>query len=513
MTDIPAAVDDPQRLQILKDYDILDTPPEPGFDDVVTLARQICKTPIALVSLVDRDRQWFKAVSGLDICETPINQSVCAHALAQRETLNIPDLTLDARTRDNSLVTGEPYIRFYAGAPLIAASGLVIGTICVIDTVPRSGGLDAGQIAAIEALARQVMMLLDQRRLIVLHDERASELREQVAERKIAQAALEISDDRYRSLFNSLDAGFCVIELAFNKDGSTRDYRFVEVNEAFVDQTGLDDATGKWMRDLAPDHEQYWFEIYGKVALTGEPARFEHEATALDHRWYDVRAFRIGPRAARQVAILFNDITVRRNAEQQQAMLNEELGHRMKNSMALVQAIASQTLRGAGDRVAVQAFNQRIAALSRAHDVLLQQSWTSAKLADVVLGAISAHTDPARVSCGGPEVSLEPKAALSLSLLLHELATNAVKYGSLSVPDGVIRVNWRREDGALMLDWVEQGGPPATPPERSGLGSRLIDIGMVGTGAVRKTFAQSGFSAEFRAPLHLIEHQMGQSHG
>lgn len=513
MTEIPAAVHDPQRLQILQQYDVLDTPPEPGFDDVVALARQICKTPIALVSLVDRDRQWFKAVSGLAICETPINQSVCAHALAQHETLNIPDLTQDARTRENSLVTGEPFIRFYAGAPLIATSGLVIGTICVIDTVPRPGGLDAGQIGSIEALARQVVMLLDQRRLIALHDERASELREQIAERKIAQAALEVSDDRYRSLFNSLDAGFCVIEMAFNEDGSPKDYRFVAVNEAFVEQTGLQDAAGKWMRDLAPDHEPYWFEIYGKVALTGEPVRFEHEAKALDRRWYDVRAFRIGPRAARQVAILFNDITLRRNAEQQQVMLNEELGHRMKNSMALVQAIASQTLRGAGDRAAVQAFNQRIAALSRAHDVLLQQSWTSANLADVVLGAISAHTDPARVIRTGPEVSLEPKAALSLSLLLHELATNAVKYGSLSVSDGIIRVGWRREDGALVLDWVEQGGPPAAPPERTGLGSRLIDIGMVGTGAVRKTFATSGFSVEFRAPLHLIEHQIGQPHG
>jgi PAS domain S-box-containing protein len=513
MTEIPAAVRDPQRLQVLEQYDVLDTPPEPGFDDVVALARQICKTPIALVSLVEHDRQWFKAVAGLAICETPINQSVCAHALAQHETLNIPDLTQDARTRENALVTGEPFIRFYAGAPLITSSGLVIGTICVIDTAPRPGGLDAGQIMGIEALARQVVTLLDQRRLIVLHDERASELREQIAERKIAQAALEASDDRYRSLFNSLDAGFCVIEMAFSEDGSPRDYRFVEVNGAFVDQTGLEEATGKWMRDLAPEHEAYWFETYGKVALTGEPVRFEHEAKALDHRWFDVRAFRIGTRARHQVAVLFNDITARRNAEQQQVMLNEELGHRMKNSMALVQAIASQTLRGAGDRIAVQAFNQRIAALSRAHDVLLQQSWTSADLADVVLGAISAHTDPARVSRSGPEVSLEPKAALSLSLLLHELATNAIKYGSLSVPDGVIRVDWRREDGVLVLDWEEQGGPPAEPPERTGLGSRLIDIGMVGTGAVRKTFGPSGFSAEFRAPLHLIEHQIGQLHG
>ena len=128
------------------------------------------------------------------------------------------------------------------------------------------------------------------------------------------------------------------------------------------------------MRDLAPDHEAYWFEIYGKVALTGEPVRFEHEATALDHRWYDVRAFRIGPRAARQVAILFNDITVRRNAEQQQVMLNEELGHRMKNSMALVQAIASQTLRGAGDPRRGSRFQSAHRSAQPAHDVLLQQS-------------------------------------------------------------------------------------------------------------------------------------------
>ena len=218
--------------------------------------------------------------------------------------------------------------------------------------------------------------------------------------------------------------------MAFNTDGSTRDYRFVEVNEAFVDQTGLDDATGKWMRDLAPDHEPYWFEIYGKVALTGEPVRFEQKATALDHRWYDVRCLPDRPRrAARQLAVLFNHITtVRRNAEQQQAMLNEELGHRMKNSMALVQAIASQTLRGAVDRVAVQAFDQRIGSAQPGPRRSAAAKLDVGQLADVVLGAIGAHTDPARVSCGGPEVSLEPKAALSLSLLLHELGTNAVKY-------------------------------------------------------------------------------------
>ena len=512
MTEIPAAVFDPRRIQLLKSYDILDTPPEPGFDDVVILARQICKTPIALVSLVDRDRQWFKAVSGLDICETPINQSVCAHSLAQRQTLNIPDLTRDERTKANTLVTGEPFIRFYAGAPLMAASGDAIGTVCVIDTVARPGGLTEDQIAALEALARQVMTLLEQRRLIVAHAERTTELHEEVAERKGAQAAQQVSEDRYRSLFNSLDAGFCVVEMKFDDHGAPCDYRFVEVNDAFARQTGLQDATGKWIRDLAPDLEQHWYDIYGEVALTGKAVRFEHQAKALDQRWYDVHAFRIGASGAHQVAILFNDISGRRSADEQQKMLHEELGHRMKNSMALVQAIASQTLRGAGDRAAVKAFTQRVQALSRAHDVLLQQSWASANLADVVTGAVSAQAGSARVAVSGPGVSLEPKAALSLSLLLHELATNAVKYGSLSVPEGIVEVGWRKQQDALVMTWTEKGGPPAAPPERAGLGSRLIDIGMVGTSDVRKRFDVSGFSAEFRAPLHLIEYQIGSLH-
>src|SRR4051794_907560 len=98
---IPSIVADPQRLAILQSYGVLDSGPEPEFDDIVMLARQICGAPIALVSFVDADRQWFKAVDGLDVCETPIEQSICAHALAVPETLNIPDLTLDPRTRDN----------------------------------------------------------------------------------------------------------------------------------------------------------------------------------------------------------------------------------------------------------------------------------------------------------------------------------------------------------------------------------------------------------------------------
>jgi len=315
------------------------------------------------------------------------------------------------------------------------------------------------------------------------------------------------ADDRYRSLVNSIDAGFCIVEMKFDGAGSPIDYKFIGVNHAFTDQTGLHDATGKWMRTLAPEHEQHWFDIYGNVALTGEAIRFENKADALDHRWYDVHAFRMGPSKAHQVGILFNDITERKKAEQQRQVLVEELGHRLKNTMTLVQAIASQTFRDTSDREAVNAFIQRLQALSSAHDILLKQNWSAAHLSDLVRSIAHAHAEPARFKLSGPEVSLSPNAALSISLLLHELATNAVKHGALSVPQGLVDVNWFEVDAALVLNWVENGGPAVSQPKREGFGTRLLREGIVGTRKVKKAYSQAGFTASFSAPLNLIQRQ------
>jgi PAS domain S-box-containing protein len=128
--------------------------------------------------------------------------------------------------------------------------------------------------------------------------------------------SLNASEERYRTLFNSIDEGFCIVEMLFEGDGKPSDYRFLEINESFEKQTGLHDAKGKLMRTLAPNHEQHWFDIYGKVAVTGEPMRFTNEARALN-RWYDVFAFPVGKGKIRKVGILFNDITQRRNLEKQ----------------------------------------------------------------------------------------------------------------------------------------------------------------------------------------------------
>ena len=128
------------------------------------------------------------------------------------------------------------------------------------------------------------------------------------------EARLEEREARYHALFEAMDQGFCIVELLFDAAGRPDDYRFLEANPTFARQTGLDDAVGRTARELVPGLERHWFELYGRVALTGEPTRFEQGAEAMG-RWFDVYAFRIGPAAARQVAILFTDVTERRRAE------------------------------------------------------------------------------------------------------------------------------------------------------------------------------------------------------
>ena len=157
--------DEPERLAALKSYEILDTPPEEAFDDLVRLASWICNTPIALVSLVDERRQWFKARLGLALSETPREMAFCAHALAAQGPFVVRDALADDRFARNPLVTEDPHIRFYAGAPLRTPSGHPLGALCVIDRVPRE--LSPEQLLALETLSREVVSRLELRRHVL----------------------------------------------------------------------------------------------------------------------------------------------------------------------------------------------------------------------------------------------------------------------------------------------------------------------------------------------------------
>ena len=149
------------RVAALDRYAILDTEPEQCFDDLVLLASHICKTPIALLSLVDDHRQWFKSAIGVQVRETPKGISFCAHAIQQHDLFIVPDTLQDARFKDNPLVTGEPHIRFYAGTPLVNDDGFALGTLCVGDRQPRE--LDEDQKIALTALGRLTLRQMELR--------------------------------------------------------------------------------------------------------------------------------------------------------------------------------------------------------------------------------------------------------------------------------------------------------------------------------------------------------------
>ena len=151
------------RLAALDRYHVLDTPPEQEFDDLTFLAAFICDAPMALITLLDAKRQWFKSKVGVNVTETPIEDAFCTHAIQQHRVFNVNDASRDKRFSRNPLVTGGPQIRFYAGAPLRSYDGVALGTICVIDRVPKS--LTDRQQEALSALSRQVINQLEQRRM------------------------------------------------------------------------------------------------------------------------------------------------------------------------------------------------------------------------------------------------------------------------------------------------------------------------------------------------------------
>ena len=263
-----------------------------------------------MVNLIADGRQFFKAEVGLGVRETPLESSFCAKAILEEDFLLVPDATRDQRFDCNPLVTGEPHLRFYAGALLKTDEGYPIGTVCVLDY--ESKELTELQQRTLKVLAKQVMDQLNLRLAVKQRSER---------------------EERYRTLFEAMDEGFCIIEFFDGPEGPDSDYIHIEANAAYAANAGIPNVVGQKLREMVGDEADSWVERYGYVLKTGIPIRFEQELVATG-RFLSLSAFRIEPPSLKQVAVLFQDITARRRAELGLMDLNATLEARVDQALA-----------------------------------------------------------------------------------------------------------------------------------------------------------------------------------
>ncbi|MDE2348645.1 MAG: response regulator [Gammaproteobacteria bacterium] len=312
------------RLATLRSYGILETAREPDFDDIVKLAAQICGTPIALISIVDAHRQWFKAACGMSIEETARDIAFCDHAIRQRGTFSVPDATRDPRFAANPLVTDAPHIRFYAGAPLLASDGHALGTLCVIDHEPRR--LTDAQDQALSVLSRHVMAQFEVRRQTQERQRVNRALLSLLEDERLAQSATRESHALNGAILDSMLSQIAVID---------RDGRIIAVNEAwrrFGEEASPAQRGFQSNRDIGmnylqvcrsgmADNDEYAARAYHglKSLLGGESGSFTLEYpcdTPEGRRWVLMSASPLRV-ASGGAAISHLDITERRRLEEQ----------------------------------------------------------------------------------------------------------------------------------------------------------------------------------------------------
>ncbi len=304
---LPVSNNEAARLEALRQYNILDTEPEETFDDLALLAAQICDTPIALINFIDANRQWFKAKVGLDIQEMPTDTGFCPLCLQQGDVLIIPDTLLDERFATADIVTSEPYVRFYVGIPLTVAKGEIIGTLCVVDQVPRQ--ISPKQLAALQSISRIIVKQLEIRRNL-------TELATINREYKQAQEALSQSESTLHSFFESAPMMMGIVELVDN------DILHISDNPTTAKFLGLtpEAMQNRLAREIGTDkrHLKDWIHHYRQAELTQSPVRFE---TNYDNpqgvNWLSATVSAIpnhhGNR--QQFAYIVEDITERKQAE------------------------------------------------------------------------------------------------------------------------------------------------------------------------------------------------------
>lgn len=287
-----------------------------------------------------------------------------------------------------------------------------------------------------------------------------------------------------------------------------RDWRIILFNgeAARHFRSPREEMIGRVLWDAIPGaRETALGKLFIDTMASREMVRSETESIIFPGTWFAYRLFPLGD----GLGVVFRDMTARKRAEEQRDLLTRELEHRIKNTLATVQAIAAQTFRHSGVDPRVQHdFEARLITLGNVHSVLTREHWDSAEIHEVVWSALRPHRAPdrERFHMEGPQMQLGPRSAVALSMAMHELCTNAIKHGALTAERGHVEVSWSMADGHFHLRWSEHGGAPVSPPTRRGFGTRMIEGALAAqlSGKVVIDFAPTGVVCTIDAPAEAV---------
>nr|WP_198045828.1 PAS domain-containing protein [Novosphingobium aquimarinum] len=467
------------------------------------MAARICDAPVGLVSIVTRDEQVFFGRFGTEMTQTPRDWSFCAHAMHEKQCMVVPDATADPRFMENPLVTGEAGIRFYAGYPLLTAEGAPLGSLCVIDTKPRTD-LSDDQHDTLKTLGLAAMGLLEKAR----NDSRHASVQ------RLSDAQIAKLEHKFELLSDAMP------QLVWMTDAEGQ----VEyLNRGWIEFVGRPEGESMghgWLAMLHPDDRILAQNVWAKSVESGTPYDIEYRLTHYSggYRWVLTRGLPIFDDQGQVDGWIgtCTDVNAQRDAVDRLDILSRELNHRIKNIFAIISGLISMTFRGEApaSRERAMALQARVLALGRAHDFvrthagsdILQHPHTSLQAMLRALLEPYQNDSGDRIGISGEDPVIDDRSATPLALYFHELATNAAKYGALSDDAGKVVITVAREGDNVTMEWAEQDGPPVIPSSENGFGARLIEMSIVRqlSGSLTYDWERCGVRVTASVPLRAM---------
>jgi len=477
--DVHAVTGAGARAGVLEAYGLDALENDPELTAIARFAARLCGTMAAIVNLVEAERQRFLGREGLTLAEAETSLvSCCVHTMHGGAPMEVPDASADPRFAGNPFVTGAPHLRFYAGYPLISPEGEPLGALCVIDPVPRPGGLTELQREGLEVLAEAVMRRLRSRR-----------------EELETAEELERRESHLRALADSIPA------IAWSADGEGN---FDYYNRQLLEFTGNNSHEDGGA--IHPDDFAHANGRWQECLKSGETYEVEHRIRRHDgqYRWMMARSVPVKGPDGRPVRWFGTavDIHAVHELSESRDLLAKELSHRIKNIFAVVASLVSLLMRKRPEsREFGNELIETIRALGRAHDYVRpaggERRTSLHGMLEDLFGPYRIGGSR-RVTLQGDDVLIAGRAATPLALVFHELATNSAKYGALSSEDGTIDLSIVDQGDTVLLRWVERGGPPPQGEPQAGFGSRLVEISLTGQlgGSWERRFEPDGLVCE-----------------